>query len=80
MTCERVAIALRSQHNSNQTTTEALAVPETNAVTSPPEDGAIIDIMRRLGATTFQEDEISVLIGPDIYSDVATAQIMRVSP
>ncbi|KAH6942407.1 hypothetical protein HPB50_004580 [Hyalomma asiaticum] len=33
-----------------------------------------------LGATTFQEDEISVLIGSDIYWDVATGQITRVSP
>ncbi|KAH6930827.1 hypothetical protein HPB50_019705 [Hyalomma asiaticum] len=89
ITCERVAIMLRSQHNSNQTTIEALAVPEISAVTSPPADGAIIDIMRHrgmlpadecLGATTFQEDEISVLIGSDVYWDVATGQITRVSP
>ncbi|KAH6933459.1 hypothetical protein HPB50_015156 [Hyalomma asiaticum] len=79
MTCERVAITLRSQHNSNQTTIEALAVAKTSALTSPPADGAIIDIMRcrgmlpageYAGARTFHEDE--VLIGSDIYWDVAT--------
>ncbi|KAH6944462.1 hypothetical protein HPB50_003286 [Hyalomma asiaticum] len=82
--CERIAIALRSQHNSNQTMIEALAVPEVSAVTSPPADGAITDIMRHCGmlpadacpsATTFQEDEISVLISSVIYWDVATGQI-----
>ncbi|KAH6945497.1 hypothetical protein HPB50_008787 [Hyalomma asiaticum] len=89
LTRERAAITLRSQHDSNQTTVEALAVPEISAVTSPPGDGAIIDIMRSRGmlpadacpgVTTFQEDEVSVLIGSDIHCDVATGEITRVSP
>ncbi|KAH6948488.1 hypothetical protein HPB50_024857 [Hyalomma asiaticum] len=40
---------LWSQHNSNQTTIEALAVREISALTSPPVDSAIIDIMRCRG-------------------------------
>ncbi|XP_037514045.1 uncharacterized protein LOC119390470 [Rhipicephalus sanguineus] len=89
LTCERVAVTLRSQHSSNETTIEALAIPEISPVTSPPADGELVTMMTRQGmlpadahpeATTFQEDEISVLIGSDIYWDVATGQIARLSP
>ncbi|KAH7943786.1 hypothetical protein HPB52_011737 [Rhipicephalus sanguineus] len=85
----RVAVTLRSQHSSYQATIEALAIPEISPVTSPPADGELVTMMTRQGmlpadarpeATTFQEDEISVLIGSDIYWDVATGQITRLSP
>ncbi|KAH7943210.1 hypothetical protein HPB52_006522 [Rhipicephalus sanguineus] len=89
LTCERVAVTLRSQHSSNETTIEALAIPEISPVTSPPADGELVTMMTRQGmlpadarpeATTFREDEISVLIESDIYWDVATGQITRLSP
>ncbi|KAH7943788.1 hypothetical protein HPB52_011739 [Rhipicephalus sanguineus] len=85
----RVAVTLRSQHSNYQATIEALAIPEISPVTSPPADGELVTMMTRQGmlpadarpeATTFQEDEISVLIGSDIYWDVATGQITRLSP
>ncbi|KAH6934787.1 hypothetical protein HPB50_000810 [Hyalomma asiaticum] len=53
---------------------------------SSPADGAVVYIMRHRGmlpaeacpdATTFQEAEISALIGSDIYRDVATGQLKR---
>ncbi|KAH6920127.1 hypothetical protein HPB50_028888 [Hyalomma asiaticum] len=89
MTCEGVVVTFQSQHNSRQTTIGALAVPESSAVTSPPADGAIIDIMRRRGmlqadacpgATTSQMDKLSILIGSHICWDMATIPITRISP
>ncbi|KAL1476555.1 hypothetical protein MTO96_018394 [Rhipicephalus appendiculatus] len=89
LTCERVALTLRSQHSSNETTIEALAIPEISPVTSPPADGEIVTMMTRKGmlpadarpdATTLREDDISVLIGSDFYWDVTTGHTTRLTP
>ncbi|KAH7978650.1 hypothetical protein HPB49_006285 [Dermacentor silvarum] len=86
LTCNRVSATLRSQHNTNKTTLDALEESEISAVTSPPADGVIITMMTNLGlvpacarpdATTFREDEISILLGSDFYWDVGTGQVSR---
>ncbi|KAH7959752.1 hypothetical protein HPB49_013545 [Dermacentor silvarum] len=89
LTCNRVSIALRSQHSTNETTIDALEVPEASEVNSPLVDGAIITMMTNLGfvpadaspvATTFREDEISIMIGSDFYWGVVTGQMFRILP
>ncbi|KAH7977292.1 hypothetical protein HPB49_000327 [Dermacentor silvarum] len=89
LTCNRVSVTLRTQQSTNEITIDALEVPEISGVTSPPADGTIITMMTNLGlvpadarleATTFREDEISILIGSDFYWDVVTGQVSRLSP
>ncbi|KAH7977361.1 hypothetical protein HPB49_000945 [Dermacentor silvarum] len=83
---ERLTIFTFAQHSTNETTIDALEVPEISAVTSPPADSAIITMMTHHGlvpvdarseAKTFREDEISILIGSDFYWVVVTGQTSR---
>ncbi|KAH7985314.1 hypothetical protein HPB49_026490 [Dermacentor silvarum] len=84
LTCNRVSVTLGSQHSTNETSIDALEVPEISAVTRPPVDGAIIPMMTHHGlvpadavseAKAFREDEVSILIGSDFYWDVVTGHI-----
>ncbi|XP_077536021.1 uncharacterized protein LOC144148344 [Haemaphysalis longicornis] len=83
-----VSLTLKSQNDGQCTTLEALEVPNTCNVTSPPVSEEILKSMAakcqdladaRLSAT-FQEHQISVLIGSDAYWKVATRQISWISP
>ncbi|KAH7965378.1 hypothetical protein HPB49_006664 [Dermacentor silvarum] len=84
-----LSVTLRTLHSTNELTIDAIEVPEISAVTSPPADGAIITLRThyslvpahaRSEATTFREDKISILIGSDLYWEVVTGQITRLSP
>ncbi|XP_037572990.1 uncharacterized protein LOC119455640 [Dermacentor silvarum] len=77
------------QHSTNKTTIDALEVLEISVVTSPPADSVIVTMMTHQGlvpadarseATTVLEDEISILIGSDLYWEVVTGQITRLLP
>ncbi|XP_077528171.1 uncharacterized protein LOC144139787 [Haemaphysalis longicornis] len=88
VSCNRVSLTLKSQHDGQRITIEALEVPNICNVTSPPVSEEILTSMAakcqvaadaRLSAT-FQEHQISVLIGSDAYWKVATGRISRISP
>ncbi|XP_077548006.1 uncharacterized protein LOC144160659 [Haemaphysalis longicornis] len=88
VSCNRVSLTLKSQHDGQRITIEALEVPNICNVTSPPVSEEILTSMAakcqvaadaRLSAT-FQEHQISVLIGSDAYWKVATGLISRISP
>lgn len=88
MSYNRVSLTLKSQHDGQHVTIEALEVPTICTVTSPPVSDDIMQAMAakcqvaadaRLAAT-FQEHQGSVLIGSDAHWQVATGQISRISP
>ncbi|XP_049276084.1 uncharacterized protein LOC125760267 [Rhipicephalus sanguineus] len=83
--CDINNVRNRSQRTGNASAPQDRA---SGPVTSPPTDGELVTMMTRQGmlpadarpeATTFREDEISVIIGSDIYWDVATGQTTRLS-
>ncbi|KAH7945334.1 hypothetical protein HPB49_009673 [Dermacentor silvarum] len=85
VTCNRVSVTIRSQHRTNETTIDALDVAGMSAVTSPPADGAIINLMThhrlvpadaRSEPTTFREDDITIMIGSDLYWDALPARYL----
>ncbi|XP_077550653.1 uncharacterized protein LOC144163843 [Haemaphysalis longicornis] len=71
VTCNRVSLTLKSQHDGQNITVEALEVPSICTITSPPLSKEIIRAIADQGqvaadarlAPTFRENQVSVLIG-----------------
>lgn len=88
VTCNRVSLTLKSQHNGQNITVEALEVPSICTITSPPVSKEIVRVMSDQGqvaadarlAPMFRENQVSVLIGSDAYWKVATVNVSRISP
>ncbi|KAH7942764.1 hypothetical protein HPB52_000956 [Rhipicephalus sanguineus] len=87
MRSRRVALAIRGQGRDTEVTVEDLEVPEVCAVTSPPISSAVLsrlceknyDVADNLDPDTWHPQEISVLLGSDVYWKVATGRIDRLS-
>ncbi|XP_077564559.1 uncharacterized protein LOC144180026 [Haemaphysalis longicornis] len=88
VSCNRVSLTLKSQHDGQRITIEGLEVPNICNVTSPPVSEYILNSMAakchvaadaRL-SDTFQEHQISGLIWSDAYWKVATGRISRICP
>ncbi|XP_037521503.1 uncharacterized protein LOC119398758 [Rhipicephalus sanguineus] len=87
ISAERVNVRLRSQFGASAVTLEAFTIPEICCVTSPPLDPNILyllgereyNVADSFQPTTWQPEEISVLIGSDAYWQVTTGKIDRIS-
>ncbi|XP_037505817.1 uncharacterized protein LOC119382165 [Rhipicephalus sanguineus] len=87
ISAERVNVRLRSQFGASPVTLEALTIPEMCSVTSPPLDPNILHLLGEreynvadsFQPTTWQPEEISVLIGSDAYWQVTTGKIDRIN-
>ncbi|KAH7939134.1 hypothetical protein HPB52_007145 [Rhipicephalus sanguineus] len=79
----RVALTLRGQRRDIAVTVEALEVPEVCAVTSPPLSTDILQLLcdknydaaDNFHPDTWHPQEVSVLLGSDVYWKVATGKV-----
>lgn len=84
---ERVSVRLRSQFDHAAVELEALTIPEICSVTSPPLENNILQaliakeykVADACQADTWQEGDITVLIGSDAYWKVTTGRIDRIN-
>ncbi|KAH7951754.1 hypothetical protein HPB52_012518 [Rhipicephalus sanguineus] len=87
MRSRRVALTLRGQRRDIVVTVEALEVPEVCAVTSPPLSTDILQLLcdKNYDAAdnfhpyTWNAQEVSVLLGSDVYWKVATGKVNRLT-
>ncbi|XP_037503466.1 uncharacterized protein LOC119378375 [Rhipicephalus sanguineus] len=83
MRSRRVALTLRGQRRDIAVTAEALEVPEVCAVTSPPLSTDILQLLcdknydaaDNFHPDTWHPQEVSVLLGSDVYWKVATGKV-----